>query len=108
MDLTAYGSESILLDSVATVVHGDFEWDADKAASNLAKHSVSFEEAATVFADPNVLFLEDGGNEERLIALGLSARVRVLYVVHIELGARDRIISARRATPTEETFYTQG
>jgi len=107
MDLTLYGFHS-MLNTVTIVVRGEFEWDADKAASNLAKHSVSFEEAATVFADPNVLFLDDGGSAERLVALGLSARVRVLYVVHVERGDRDRIISARRATPTEETFYTQG
>lgn len=93
---------------MTTVVNGDFEWEADKAASNLTKHSVSFEEAATVFADPNVLFIDDGSGAERLVALGLSARIRVLYVVHIERGDRDRIISARRATPAEEAFYTQG
>ncbi|HEX9296621.1 MAG TPA: BrnT family toxin [Polyangiaceae bacterium] len=106
MELTPYGERTIL-SQVATVVHGDFEWDAAKAASNLTKHDVSFEEAATVFADPNVLLLDDGA--ERLVALGLSARVRVLYVVHVERGDRDRIISARRATPAEEAFYnTQG
>ena len=94
---------------MTTVWHGDFEWDAGKAASNLTKHAVSFEEAATVFADPNVLFLDDGSSAARLVALGLSARVRVLYVVHVERGDRDRIVSARRATPIEETFYnTQG
>jgi len=60
MDLTPYGLHSIL-NTVTIVVRGEFEWDADKAASNLAKHFVSFEEAATVFADPNVLFLDDGG-----------------------------------------------
>jgi uncharacterized DUF497 family protein len=94
---------------VATVVYGDFEWDDTKAASNLTKHAISFWEAATVFADPNVLVLDDGGGAKQLVALGLSARVRVLYVVHVERGDRDRIISARRATPAEEIFYhTQG
>jgi uncharacterized DUF497 family protein len=63
---------------VATIAHGDFEWDDAKAESNLTKHAVSFEEAATVFADQNVLFLDDGGGDERLVALGLSARARVL------------------------------
>jgi uncharacterized DUF497 family protein len=104
MDLTPYGVNTILT-TVTTVVYGDFEWDLGKAASNLAKHAVSFEEAATVFADPNVLLLDDGSEAERLVALGLSARVRVLYVVHVERGDRDRIISARRATPTEEAFH---
>ena len=43
-----------------TVVEGDFEWDSDKAASNLRKHGVSFPEAATVFADPLAVYLDDG------------------------------------------------
>jgi uncharacterized DUF497 family protein len=55
---------------VATVVHGDFERDDVKAASNLTKHAISFEEAATVFADPKVLVFTDGGDDGRLVALG--------------------------------------
>jgi hypothetical protein len=43
-----------------TVVEGDFEWDSTNAASNLAKHGVSFSEAATVFADPMAIYLGDG------------------------------------------------
>ena len=43
-----------------TVVEGDFEWDSVKAESNLAKHGVSFPEAATVFADPMAVYLDDG------------------------------------------------
>jgi Ribonuclease toxin, BrnT, of type II toxin-antitoxin system len=45
---------------MASVVEGDFEWDAAKAASNLTKHGVSFFEAATVFADPFAVYLDDG------------------------------------------------
>jgi len=45
---------------MSTVVEGDFEWDSDKATSNLAKHGVSFAEAATVFADPFAVYLDDG------------------------------------------------
>jgi uncharacterized DUF497 family protein len=43
-----------------TVVEGDFEWDSAKAVSNLEKHGVSFPEAATVFADPMAVYLDDG------------------------------------------------
>jgi len=45
---------------VATLIDGDFEWDEDKAADNVAKHGVSFAEAATVFADPAAVYLDDG------------------------------------------------
>jgi len=88
-----------------TVVSGDFEWDERKARANLAKHGVSFEEAATVFADPRVVILDDGGVEGRLVAIGLSARLRILCVVHVQRGERDRIISARRATAADAAFY---
>jgi hypothetical protein len=90
---------------VATVVFGDFEWDTDKATANLAKHGVSFEEATTVFLDLDYVLLVDGENAERLVALGYSARARVLFVVHCERGERVRIISARRATPRERDAY---
>jgi len=58
--LTGYGSRSILVHAVATVIEGDFEWDDEKARSNLEKHGVSFAEAATVFADPAAVYLDDG------------------------------------------------
>jgi uncharacterized DUF497 family protein len=89
----------------ATVVSGDFEWNERKARANLAKHGISFEEAATVFADPRVLVIDDGGSEGRLVAIGLSARFRVLCVVHVQRAERDRIISARRATTADEALY---
>ena len=95
-------------DAVATVVEGDFEWDSAKAASNLVKHGVSFPEAATVFADPFAVYLDDGSGEGRLVVIGTSLRERVLFVVHVERGERDRIISARRATPGEREVYETG
>jgi len=94
--------------AVATVVEGDFEWESDKAASNLVKHGVSFSEAATVFADPFALYLDDGSGTGRMVVIGTSLRERVLFVVHVERGERDRIISARRATPREREFYENG
>jgi hypothetical protein len=90
---------------LGTVVEGDFEWDAAKAASNVAKHGVSFEEAATALVDPDATFLQDQLDPDRLIAIGMSANARVLVVVHVERGARDRIISARPATRTEQAAY---
>jgi hypothetical protein len=92
---------------VTTVVEGDFEWDAAKAEANIAKHGVTFEEAATAVTDPNAIFLGDTIHPDRFAAIGASAKGRALYVVHVEQGVRDRIISARRATPAEEALYTQ-
>jgi uncharacterized protein len=91
-----------------TVIEGDFEWDSVKAASNLVKHGVSFAEAATVFADPFAVYLDDGSGTERMVVVGLSLRERVLYVVNVERGERDRIISARSATPAERAVYDGG
>jgi uncharacterized DUF497 family protein len=92
---------------VATVVQGDFEWDDAKAEGNIAKHGVTFEEAATAITDPDAVFLGDPAHPDRFAAIGASAKGRTLYVVHVEHGQRDRIISARRATSAEETIYTQ-
>jgi uncharacterized DUF497 family protein len=91
-----------------TVVEGDFEWDSTKAESNLAKHGVSFPEAATVFADPMAIYLDDGSGTGNLVVIGTSLRDRLLYVVHVERGERDRIISARPGTATERTVYDNG
>jgi uncharacterized DUF497 family protein len=93
---------------MATVFEGDFEWDSAKAASNLAKHGIAFPEAATVFADPFAVYLDDGSGTDRMVVIGTSLRERVLFVVHVERGERDRIISARRATPREREVYETG
>jgi uncharacterized protein len=103
--LTDYGLEPILKDAVATVIEGDFEWDDAKAQANLDKHGILFEEAATVFADPHAVYLDDGSGTERMVVIGASIRDRVLYVVHVERGERDRIISARRASIVERDVY---
>jgi uncharacterized DUF497 family protein len=63
---------------MATVVDGDFEWDSVKAAKNLAKHGVSFPEAATVLADPLAIYLDDGSGTERIVVIGTSLRDRLL------------------------------
>jgi hypothetical protein len=93
---------------VATVIEGAFEWDDDKAAENLAKHGVSFEEAATVFADPMAVYLDDGSGTETMVVIGASLRDRILYVVHVVRGHRDRIISARESDRGEREVYMTG
>ncbi len=93
---------------MGTVVEGDFEWDSGKAASNLVKHGVSFPEAATVFADPFAVYFDEAASPGRMVVIGTSLRERVLFVVHAERGERDRLISARRATPGERSVYEAG
>lgn len=81
-----------------------FEWDARKAQGNRSKHGVTFEEAATVFADPLARIYDDpdsAADEARALILGWSMGRRVLLVVHVERGERIRIISARLATRRE-------
>ena len=87
-----------------------FEWDSSKAASNLRKHGVSFGEAMSVFYDERaVQFFDDehSGSEERFILLGMSVEARILVVCHCERasGGVIRIISARKATKSESSFY---
>ena len=87
-----------------------FEWDLAKAVANLRKHGVSFEEAQSVFYDEfAVQFYDDGhsGDEERFLLLGMSTGASLLLVCHCERdsGNTIRIISARKATRRESTFY---
>ncbi|OGQ17172.1 MAG: hypothetical protein A2138_27170 [Deltaproteobacteria bacterium RBG_16_71_12] len=87
----------------------DFRWDEAKARANHAKHGVSFEEAAEVFADPLALVVEDVAHPERLIIIGSSMSARVLLVVFIERDEdRIRIVSARLATSHERRHYEEG
>ncbi len=93
---------------MTTVVDGDFEWDSAKAASNLAKHGISFPEAATVMADPFAVYLDDGSGTGNMVVIGTSLRERVLFVVQVQRSSRDRIITARRATRAERKLYQTG
>jgi uncharacterized protein len=86
----------------------EFEWDADKAASNAKKHGVSFAEAMTVFGDPLELTIPDpyhSQSEPRYLSIGLSAAGRLLVVAYTEREERTRILSAREATPKERRQY---
>jgi len=82
----------------------EFEWDRDKAAQNLEKHEVSFDEAVTVFHDPLAATFDDpdhSAGEQRFVTVGYSSRNRLIVVAHTERGETIRIISARLATPQE-------
>ena len=86
----------------------NFTWDPRKASSNRKKHGVSFEEAATVFGDRLGLAIEDAVDPERTLLLGMSDRLRVLLVVHVErVDETIRLISARRATAHERRRYEE-
>jgi hypothetical protein len=86
----------------------EFEWDVEKAASNLSKHGVSFLEAMSVFGDPLEVVIPDpvhSAAEFRFLSLGRSQRGRLLVVSYTERRERVRIISARDATPRERRQY---
>ena len=89
-------------------MRGSFEWDAAKAAGNVTKHGITFEEAVTSYFDPNSCFADDGASDGHCIWIGFSAFANLLTVVHVERGERIRIISARRATADEERRYNGG
>jgi uncharacterized protein len=87
-----------------------FDWDLKKAASNLRKHGIAFEEAQTIFYDEfAVQFFDEShsSNEARFLLLGMSSGANLLLVCHCERAHGDiiRIISARKATRRESAFY---
>lgn len=88
-----------------------FEWDNLKAANNLNKHGVSFEEAKTVFDDPFYLDFYDPDHsygEHRYIIFGMSQQQRLLVVSYTERDDALRLISARPATRREQYTYENG
>jgi uncharacterized protein len=89
----------------------EFEDDPEKAARNLKKHRVSFEEAASVFGDPMAYTFADPDHsigEERWLMFGISRVGRVLAVIYTHRRRRYRIISARLATRYERKIYEEG
>ena len=89
----------------------NFEWDEEKAKTNFKKHRVSFDEAMTVFLDPFSIMISDPDHsvdEQRYIDIGSSDKGRVLVVVYTERRSNIRIISCRKATPTERKLYEKG
>ena len=89
----------------------NFEWDPTKAARNLQKHGVSFQEAETVFGDPLGRITNDPRHsidEDRFVLLGQSAKLRMLAVMFADRGETIRLISAREATSRERRDYEEG
>jgi len=87
-----------------------FQWDEDKARTNLVKHGISFTEATTVFGDPLSVTIPDPEHsqaEDRFIILGHSHQQRFLVVVFTERGDSIRVISARRASRRERRDYEE-
>jgi len=85
-----------------------FEWDLEKAKTNLGKHGISFVEASTAFKDPLSLTIDDplhSIDEQRFVLMGMSFNNRLLVVVHTARGDNIRIISARKATKKEREYY---
>ena len=87
-----------------------FEWDLEKAAANLTKHGVSFEEALTIFSDPLARIFDDedhSSEEEREIIIGHSTKQRLLVVCFTARDPAIRLFSARRATKKERQDYEE-
>ena len=88
-----------------------FEWDEVKARENLKKHKVAFDEGKTIFNDAFLLTFPDLDTsevEDRYVNIGLSAKDRVLALIHTERQGKIRIISCRKATARERRHYEEG
>lgn len=88
-----------------------FEWDENKAETNLSDHGVSFEEAKIVFDDPLYVDFYDPDHsyyEHRYIIIGESRQGRLLMVSYTERGDAIRLISSRELTPAERRDYEEG
>lgn len=86
----------------------EFEWDPQKARTNIRKHRISFDEAASAFSDVLSFTYDDelhSHTERRYATLGMSNQGRVLVIAHTMQGERVRIISAREASPREKRWY---
>lgn len=88
-----------------------FEWDPPKASTNVSKHGVTFDEAATVFLDELAVSGSDpdhSAGESRYVTFGTSSLGRLLAVSHTHRSGAIRIISARRVTRVERKIYEEG
>jgi uncharacterized protein len=89
----------------------DFEWDPEKDAENQRKHGVAFDEASTVFGDPQAWTIDDPDHsvdERRFLTTGFSASQWLLIAAHTDREGRLRIISARGVTAAERRTYEEG
>jgi len=86
-----------------------YEWDPAKADANFRKHKVHFADAVAIFSDDSAVTIEDEQEEEkRFVTLGMDAFARILVVVYTWRGEDIRLISARKATPSERGQYLRG
>ncbi|MCX6057224.1 MAG: BrnT family toxin [Chloroflexi bacterium] len=86
----------------------DYQWDPNKAKSNLKKHGVRFADAVSVFEDENAVTIDDEHeSENRFITIGKDIFLRILVVVYTFRGHVIRIISARKATVRERKIYEE-
>lgn len=90
----------------------EFDWHTAKSRANKRKHGISFEEAQTVFADPNARLISDpdhSDREDRFVLLGMSEQLRILVVCHCyrDDDTHIRIISARKAKRKEIETYEE-
>ncbi len=84
----------------------NYQWDTDKAASNLRKHRIDFADAVSVFMDDYaVTIVDEHPDEERFVTIGMDLLGRVLVVVYTFREQDIRIISARKATARERKQY---
>jgi len=98
------------------IVNYNFEWDRNKAQTNLSKHKISFENASTVFKDRQAISIADeehSQEEERWLTIGMDTVTRTLVVIHTYISidkdnCNIRVISARKATKNEKRIYLQG
>lgn len=93
---------------VCYTISVEYEWDPRKAAANLRKHGVSFDEASEALVDPRAIEDADPDHADRVRLIGCSRRQRILFVVYIEVrDDRYRIVTARRALPQERRRYEE-
>jgi uncharacterized DUF497 family protein len=86
------------------------EWDPAKAALNLKKHGIAFDEAASVFRDPFALTIPDPDHslsELRFVTIGMTTKQRLVTIVHTDRSEATRLISAREATRRERYEYEE-
>ena len=88
----------------------ELEWNPKKARTNLRKHRISFQEAATVFDDPLAMYYQDPDHsivEQRYLAIGKSASGRLIHIAFADRAGRIRIIQARKLTKHERQQYEE-
>lgn len=87
----------------------EYQWDINKADTNLRKHKLDFADAITIFSDDLAITVEDDyPNEERFATIGRDALGRILVVIYTWRGESIRLISARKATKGERQMYEKG